>query len=231
MKRVRPGTKNRLEFGLALDRSSVAAFELDSALTEAVQHSRARQRIFHAMRSDAGISGVTGHNLCLDQGFSRRCGQVVWRHTANAFQLNDAVAFPGSRSRSVATQPPSAVAIIGTGLSRGCWKLGITPVSHAGATSQVAFSMNQPGRRKVTAIDIERSDSSIMVRWVNRLDCTACAPTVDRQTTLAGFAATTGDLTALMTPRAKNAERGASTEIRQVNYPNNLMGKALARKV
>src|SRR5277367_3598246 len=54
-----------------------------------------------------------------------------------------------SWSSSAATRPTSAVATIGLGLLSGCKKLGITPLLVAGATSQLEFSMNHPGRRKV----------------------------------------------------------------------------------
>jgi hypothetical protein len=54
---------------------------------------------------------------------------------------------------SAATRPMSAVATIGTGLSRGCRKLRNTPFLAAGATSQLKFSMNHPGRKKQIEID------------------------------------------------------------------------------
>src|SRR5216117_4122119 len=57
-----------------------------------------------------------------------------------------------SWSNSATVRPTSAVATIGNGLSSGCRKLEITPVLRAKATSQAAFSINQPGRRKVMGI-------------------------------------------------------------------------------
>ena len=40
------------------------------------------------------------------------------------------------------------MATIGTGLSNGCRKLGITPFSRAGATSQLEFSVNHAEAQK-----------------------------------------------------------------------------------
>ena len=74
----------------------------------------------------------------------------------------------------------SAVATIGTGLSSGCRKLGITPCSRAGATSQLEFSINQAGRRNVIGIGNSLRVASMIVCWVSRLDWLACAPIVER---------------------------------------------------
>src|SRR3984957_6095363 len=88
--------------------------------------------------------------------------------------------------RSAATRPMSAVATIGTGLSRGCRKLRNTPFLAAGATSQLEFSMNHAGRKKQTGIDNSPSACSIMECCVSRFDRVAWAPMVDKYTTLPG---------------------------------------------
>src|SRR5438132_13365125 len=91
-----------------------------------------------------------------------------------------------SWSNSAAVRPTSAVATIGNGLSSGCRKLEITPVLRAEATSQVAFSINQAGRRKVMGIPRPPSACSIRRSWVSRLGRVACAPIVEMHTTLDG---------------------------------------------
>src|SRR6266516_6808270 len=90
----------------------------------------------------------------------------------------------------------SAVATIGTGLSSGCRKLGTTPNSRAGATSQAAFSMNQAALRKQTGDGAAPSTCSNRPSWWSRFGCVACAPIVERQTTLGGFAASIAVVTA-----------------------------------
>src|SRR5580704_1640927 len=57
----------------------------------------------------------------------------------------------------------SAVATIGTGLSRGCRRLGITPFLVAEATSQAEFSMNHPGHRKAIGNDNSLRACSMIV--------------------------------------------------------------------
>jgi hypothetical protein len=47
--------------------------------------------------------------------------------------------------------------------TEGRRKLGITPLSRAGATSQLEFSMNQAGLKKVTGIGRVRNIASEMV--------------------------------------------------------------------
>src|ERR1700731_3717428 len=102
--------------------------------------------------------------------------------------------------RSAAARPPtSCVATIGNSLSAGCRKVRSTPSSRAEGTSQSAFSMNQPGLRKVTDRPICSSDCYVNVRWVSRFSCGASAPMVDRQTTLPGRASTKANVTAAMT--------------------------------
>src|SRR5579863_9990016 len=103
---------------------------------------------------------------------------------------------------SAATAPMSAVATIGTGLSRGCRKLGNTPFLAAGATSQIEFSMNHAGRKKQIEIDDSPSTCSIMECCVSRFDRVACAPMVDKYTTLPGRAASSADRNAAATDRA-----------------------------
>src|SRR5580700_5755629 len=93
---------------------------------------------------------------------------------------------------SAATRPMSAVETIGTGLLRGCRKLEIMPFL-AGATSQIEFSINHPGRRKLIGIEDSPSACSIMECCVSRFDWVACAPIVDRYTTLPGRAASIAD--------------------------------------
>ena len=110
---------------------------------------------------------------------------------------------PASRSsprgEAAARRPTSCVATIGNSLSAGCRKLRSTPSSRAEGTSQSAFSMNQPGLRKVTDRPICSSDCSINVRWVSRFSCGASAPMVDKQTTLPGRASAKAAVTAAMT--------------------------------
>src|SRR6202041_475656 len=101
-----------------------------------------------------------------------------------------------------ATRPMSAVATIDTGLSRGCRKLGNTPFLAAGGTSQLESSMNHPGRKKQIGIDNSPSACSIMECCVSRFDRVACAPMVDKYTTLLGRAASSADRNAAATARA-----------------------------
>jgi hypothetical protein len=61
------------------------------------------------------------------------------------------------------TNKVSGVATIGTGLSSGWRKLGITPCSRAGATSHWQFSINHAGRRNVIATGRLLSVCSIML--------------------------------------------------------------------
>ena len=90
------------------------------------------------------------------QGASRKCcGDLVRCHAFAVLPVQPR----GARSifpepAPLGTFPPmSAVATMGTGLSSGCRKLGITPCSRAGATSHRQFSMNQAGRRNVVDPD------------------------------------------------------------------------------
>ena len=78
----------------------------------------------------------------------------------------------------------------------------MTPLSRAEATSHAKFSMNQAGRRKTTGIASSRSACSMRVLWVSKFGWVACAPTVERQTTFLGRAASSAVLTAVMTARA-----------------------------
>src|SRR5580658_10954031 len=96
----------------------------------------------------------------------------------------------------------SAVATMGTGLSSGWRKLGITPLLVAGATSQAEFSMNHPGRRKVTGNDNSLSACSMIVCCESRFDGVAWAPIVDRYTTLPGRAASSAELNVAAVVRA-----------------------------
>src|SRR6266404_2221902 len=177
------------EARVALDQCRTVALELYPALVEPVQHLDARDRITHALSSKDRPPASRGTA-------SARTGRC------SAFASSDAISFcvtqsgPSSsttrfplqscRSSSAATRPTSAVATIGMALSRGCKKQEMTPCSRARSMSQPTFSMNQAGRRKVTGSGSLESPSSIRVRWLNRFDCSAWAPMVDRQTTLAG---------------------------------------------
>src|SRR5579862_1398392 len=87
----------------------------------------------------------------------------------------------------------SAVATIGTALSRGCRKLMIIPLSCAAATSQRKFFMNHAGRRKVIGIGNSSSTCPMLVCCVRRLGSRACAPIVDKYTTLPGSALSSAD--------------------------------------
>ncbi len=64
----------------------------------------------------------------------------------------------------------------------------MTPVSRADATSHLAFSMNQPARRKATGIVNVLKCCSMMWRRLSRLGSVAWAPMVERQTTFGGRA-------------------------------------------
>jgi hypothetical protein len=77
--------------------------------------------------------------------------------------------------------------------------------------SQSAFSMNQPGLRKVTGRPISCSDCSISVRWLSRFSCGASAPMVDKQTTLPGRASAKAAVTAAMTRLASGKPGSGST--------------------
>src|SRR5579862_6531274 len=96
----------------------------------------------------------------------------------------------------------SAVATIGTALSRGCRKLMIIPLSCAAATSQRKFSMNHAGRRKVIGIGNSPSACSMRVCCVSRLGSRACAPIVDKYTTLPGSALSSADFSEAAVARA-----------------------------
>src|ERR1700716_1010441 len=104
-----------------------------------------------------------------------------------------------SRRSAAARRPTSSVATIGNSLSAGCRKLRSTPSSRAEGTSQSAFSMNQPGLRKVTDRTTGSSDCSINGRWVSRFSCGASAPMADKQTTWPGRASAKAAVTAAMT--------------------------------
>src|ERR1700704_5903816 len=109
------------------------------------------------------------------------------------------VPLPFSRRSAAARPPTSCVATIENSLSVGCRKLRSTPSSRAEGMSQSAFSMNQPGLRKVTDWPVAPSDCPINVRWVSRFSCGASAPIVDQQTTLPGRASAKAAVTAAMT--------------------------------
>src|SRR5260370_42652276 len=111
---------------------------------------------------------------------------------------------------SAATRPMSAGATIGTGLSRGCRKLGNTPFLAAGATSQLEFSMNHAGRKKQIGIDKSPSACSIMECCVRKFDRVACAPMVDKYTTLLGRATSIADRNAAATARASRKSADGS---------------------
>ena len=74
-------------------------------------------------------------------------------------------------------------------------------MSRAVATSHAAFSRNHAGRRNATGIGRSPNACSIIVNCVNRFTCVACAPIVDRQTTLRGCAVRNAEPTASMTAR------------------------------
>jgi hypothetical protein len=62
--------------------------------------------------------------------------------------------------------------------------------------------MNPAGRKKQTGIDNSPSTCSIMERCVSKFDRVACAPMVDKYTTLLGRAASIADRNAAATARA-----------------------------
>src|SRR6267142_514918 len=130
------------------------------------------------------------------------------------------VPLPSFRRSAAARSPTSCVATIGNGLSAGCRKLRSTPSSRAEGTSQSAFSMNQPGLRKVTDRPICSSDCSSNVRWVSRFSCGASAPMVDRQTTLPGRASAKARVTAAMTRLASGKPgSGSNSEGGRIKTP------------
>ena len=88
----------------------------------------------------------------------------------------------------------------------------MTPVSRAGVTSQAAFSMNQAARRKATGMGRVSSICSMMPSWLSRFGWAAWAPTVERQTTLAGRAASRADRTAV-TIRRTSGKPGAGSKL------------------
>src|SRR3984893_9446471 len=107
-----------------------------------------------------------------------------------------------SWSSFAASRPMSAVATIGTALSRGCRKLMMIPLSRAAATSQRKFSMNHAGRRKVIGIGNSPSACSMRVCCVSRLGSRACAPIVDKYTTRPGSALSSADFREVAVARA-----------------------------
>src|SRR6202022_1567009 len=104
-----------------------------------------------------------------------------------------------SRRSAAARRPTSCVATIGNSLSAGCRKLRSTPSSRAEGTSQSAFSMNQPGLRKVTDRPICFSDCSITDGGAAGCSCGAPRALVDKQTPLPGGASGKAAVTAAMT--------------------------------
>src|SRR5437899_4357545 len=113
----------------------------------------------------------------------------------------------------------SAVATIGTGLSSGCRKLGTTPNSRAGATSQAAFSMNQAALRKQTGDGMAPSACSNRPSWLSRFGCVACAPIVERQTTLGGFAVSIAVVKAAIMALTSGKQRRVEDWGNQHKYP------------
>lgn len=137
-----------------------------------------------------------------------------------------------SCSNSAATRPISDVATIGTGLSSGSRKLGITPLSRAGATSQLEFSINHPGRRNVMGAESCWSACSMMVCWLSKLVWVACAPMVDRYTTFPGLAASiaTLRLAAVACASLKSGEgsKFGGTRTKAASAPSNAFASAAA---
>jgi hypothetical protein len=68
--------------------------------------------------------------------------------------------------------------------------------ARAASTSEAAFSMNQPARRRATGTETVRNICSVIVELSRRLGSETCAPTVDRKTTFAGRAASIAALIA-----------------------------------
>ena len=112
------------------------------------------------------------------------CGAILRAASSSTMRTP----FHVSSSSSAPVLPTSSVAIIGTGFSSGCRKLGMMPVSRAGRTSHNEFSINHAARRKATGIGRVPSSHSIIPSCDSRLVCVAWAPIVERQTTRDGRA-------------------------------------------
>jgi hypothetical protein len=124
-----------------------------------------------ALRTEDLPPALARHRLDPDRALQHRgegAGEIVGRDAGSPLQLDDSHPDPILPEK------------------RGCRKLRSAPSSRAEGTSQSAFSMNQPGLRKVTGRPISSSDCSINVRWVSRFSYGASAPMVDKQTTLPG---------------------------------------------
>ena len=162
------------------------------------------------------ISTLTARPSAAAKAWARSFGET----RAGPSSSTTRVPCQSSSSRAAAVLPTSSVATIGKGLSAGCRKLCSTPSSRAAATSQAAFSMNQPGLRNVTGRPMSLNPCSIRVRWVSRFSCGASAPMVDRHTTLAGRASISAARTASMTRRASgNPGSGSKSDGGRMKTP------------
>src|ERR1700739_4397733 len=129
-------------------------------------------------------------------------GHLIRGHAARPLNSTTLRPVHDSWSSFAASRPMSAVATIGTALSTGCRKLMMIPLSRAEATSQRKFSMNHAGRRKVIGIGNSPSACSMRVCCVSRLGSRACAPIVDKYTTLPGSALSSADFREAAVARA-----------------------------
>jgi hypothetical protein len=197
--------KHGSQLDVSFSRASLSALELNPAFVEAIEHLNAGCGVLDACdwNSDSQVSRGTA---------SVRTGRPS--RSAKVAAISSGVTRCGPSSSttlrplhvvwmsSAATRPMSAVATIGTGLPRGCRKLGNTPFLAAGTTSQLEFSMNHAGRKKQIGIDNSPSACSIMECCVSKFERVACAPMVDKYTTLPGRAASIADRKAAATARA-----------------------------
>jgi hypothetical protein len=107
------------------------------------------------------LPALAWHSLDSDGALQHRgegAGEIVRRDACGPSNSTTWVPLQSSRRSAAARPPTSCVATIGNSLSTGCRKLRSTPSSRAEGTSQTAFSINQPGLRKVTDRPICFSD-------------------------------------------------------------------------